>query len=65
MFEEEERPRRPIRFTPPVIDSWGVDELTAYIATLRAEISRAEAAIGSRQAQKKAADAFFFRPKEE
>ncbi|MBE9606774.1 DUF1192 family protein [Acetobacteraceae bacterium H6797] len=59
MFEEEERPRRATRFTPPVIENWGVEELRAYIEALRAEISRAEAAIAAREAQRKAADAFF------
>ncbi|MFC7692320.1 DUF1192 family protein [Paeniroseomonas aquatica] len=33
-----------------------------YIAALRAEISRAEAAIATREAHRGAADAFFRRP---
>ncbi len=61
MFEDE-APRPRGNFTPPVLDSWGVEDLRAWIATLQAEISRAEAAIASREAQRNAADAFFRRP---
>lgn len=59
---EEEAPRPRGNFTPPMLDSWGVAELEAWIATLRSEIARAEAAIRSRQAQRAAADAFFRKP---
>jgi len=59
---EEERPRPATGFTPAVLDSWGVDELRRYIATLQAEIARAEAAIETRQAHRGAADAFFRKP---
>lgn len=59
MFEEEERPARPARFIPPVIETWGLEELAAYIAALKAEIARAEAEIGKRGAQRAAAEAFF------
>lgn len=61
-MEEAEGPRPVNRFTPPVIDRWGVEELRAYIGELRAEIARAEAEIGKRDAHKAAADAFFKRP---
>ncbi len=61
MFDEE-GPRPRGNFTPPVLDSWGVEDLRAWIATLQAEIGRAEAAIRSREAQRSAADAFFRRP---
>ncbi|WP_203076897.1 DUF1192 family protein [Falsiroseomonas ponticola] len=56
---EEEGPRPQNRFRPPVIDSWGVEELRAYIAGLREEIARAEREIGKREATKAAAAAFF------
>lgn len=62
LFDEEERPKPVRRFDPPVLDRWDVDELREYIATLKAEIARAEAAIGSKQAQRAAADAFFRKP---
>lgn len=60
--EEERRPRRPERFTPAALDGWGVEELRDYIAALRAEIARAEAAIAARESQRSAADALFRRP---
>ena len=61
MFDED-APRPRGNFTPPVLDSWGVEDLRAWIATLQAEIARAEAAISSREAQRSAADAFLKRP---
>lgn len=61
MFEDD-RPRPNMGLTPPVLDSWGVEDLRGWIETLRAEIARAEAAIGAREAQRSAADAFFKRP---
>ncbi|NGM18902.1 DUF1192 domain-containing protein [Roseomonas stagni] len=42
-----------------MIDSWGVEELRAYIAELREEMARAEREIGKREATKAAAAAFF------
>ena len=60
---EEERPRPQTGFTPPVLDGWGVAELRHWIATLEAEIARAEAAIQAREAHRGAADAFFRIPK--
>jgi uncharacterized small protein (DUF1192 family) len=59
MFEEEDRPRRPQRFQPAVLDAWGVEDLRDYIAALQAEIARAEAAIAARERQRGAADALF------
>ena len=59
---EEETPKPAPRFVPASIDSWGVAELRGYIAALRAEISRAEAAIATREAHRGAADAFLRRP---
>lgn len=61
-MEEPEGPRLVNRFTPPVIERWGVEELRAYIADLREEIARAEREIGKREASKAAADLFFKRP---
>ncbi len=58
-MEEPEGPRKPNRFTPPVIDLWGVEELRAYIAELKEEIGRAEREIAKREASKAAADLFF------
>lgn len=58
-MEEPEGPRVANRFAPPVIDRWGVEELGAYIAELRAEIARAEREIAKRNASKAAADLFF------
>jgi uncharacterized small protein (DUF1192 family) len=62
MMEDPEGPRPANRFTPPVIDRWGVEELRAYIAALREEIGRAEREIGKRDASKAAADLFFRKP---
>lgn len=61
-MEEPAGPRPINRFTPPVIDRWGVDELRAYIAELREEIARVEREIGKRDASKAAADLFFRKP---
>jgi len=61
-MEEPEGPRPANRFTPPVIDRWGVDDLRAYIAELREEVARAEREIARREATKAAADLFFKRP---
>lgn len=60
-MEEPEGPRPVTRLQPAVLDSWGVEELRRYIAELKAEIARAEAAIASREAHRQAADAFFRR----
>ena len=57
-LDEEDRPRRAPRFQPMVFDGWDVAQLREYIAALQAEIARAEAAIGARDAQRAAAEAF-------
>lgn len=59
---EEDPPRRIQGFVPPVLDGWDVEELKHYIARLRAEISRTEAAIARKEAHRGAADAFFRKP---
>ncbi len=61
-MEEAAGPRAVNRFTAPVIDRWGVEELRAYIAELREEIGRAEREIAKREASKAAADLFFKPP---
>lgn len=61
-MEDPAGPRPVNRFTPPVIERWGVEELRAYIAELREEISRVEREIAKRDASKAAADLFFKRP---
>ncbi|MCA3279648.1 MAG: DUF1192 domain-containing protein [Roseomonas sp.] len=58
-MDDEERPRSAPRFKPMVFDGWDVAQLKEYIESLRTEISRAEAAIGARDAQRLAAEAFF------
>ena len=61
-FSEEDLPlKQKKRLDPPILDSWGVDELTLYITELEAEISRARQAIGAKQAHAAAA-ALFFKP---
>ena len=59
---EDELPRRP---TPdlarPVLDSWGIAELRAYIAALGQEIDRAEAEINRKSGHRDAAEAVFGR----
>ncbi|WP_338663263.1 DUF1192 family protein [Pararoseomonas sp. SCSIO 73927] len=63
MFEDEER-RSPAtgRFAPAALAEWSEETLREYVAALRAEIIRAEAAIAARAAQRSAADAFFRKP---
>ena len=47
---------------PPVLDSYGIAELNAYIADLEAEIARVKAKINTKDAHKTAAAAFFKTP---
>ncbi len=61
MTEDEPPRRRATRLETPLLDSWGVAELEAYIAALRAEIARAEAAIAARNRQRHEAEAVFGR----
>jgi uncharacterized small protein (DUF1192 family) len=63
MIEDEAKPRpRRGAFEPALLEGWSVEELNHYIAALQAEIKRAEAEIGQRDAQRQAAEAFFRKP---
>jgi uncharacterized small protein (DUF1192 family) len=56
MEEEEIRPRRVER---PLLDTMSVADLRDYIAELRGEIARAEAAIAGKEGARGFADSFF------
>jgi uncharacterized small protein (DUF1192 family) len=60
--DEDVPPRRRSHFDKPVLDTLGIEELTAYIGELRGEIARVEAEIGRKQGHRSAADAFFRPP---
>ena len=61
-FSEEDLPlKQKKRLDPPILESWGVDELTLYITELEAEIARTRQAIAAKQAHAAAA-ALFFKP---
>jgi uncharacterized small protein (DUF1192 family) len=64
MMNSEEDLPKPAKtlLIPPVLDSFGIAELTAYIADLEAEIARVKAKIGAKDAHKAAASAFFKTP---
>jgi uncharacterized small protein (DUF1192 family) len=64
MINPEEDLPKPSRnlLVPPVLDSFGISELNAYIAALEAEIARVRAKIASKDAHKAAAAAFFKTP---
>jgi uncharacterized small protein (DUF1192 family) len=63
LFEEEERRPAgrpgPQAFVPANFDGWSLGDLEAYLGRLRAEIARTEAAMGSAEARRLAAEAFF------
>ncbi|MBS7809628.1 DUF1192 family protein [Roseococcus pinisoli] len=59
MFDEEPARGKFQRFTPAALQDWSETDLQAYIAELKEEIARAEAAIQARAHQRAAADAFF------
>lgn len=62
MMDEDDGPvRKRVRLEKPVLDTWGIDELHAYIGELKEEIARVEADIGRKQGHRSAADAFFKR----
>ncbi len=56
-----ERPKTRLNILP--LDALGIAELQSYIAELRTEITRAEAAIDRKQAHRGAAELFFGKPK--
>jgi uncharacterized small protein (DUF1192 family) len=64
MMNSEEDLPKPAKtlLIPPVLDSFGIDELNAYISDLEAEISRVKAKIATKDAHKAAASAFFKTP---
>ena len=57
-MEDDELPMAR-RVVPLPLDPLGVAELQGYIAELRAEIARAEVAIGRKQDHRGVADSFF------
>ncbi len=60
---EEDLPRPAKKLlAPPPLDMLGVEELSAYISDLEAEISRVKQAIAAKQAHAQAAAAFFKPP---
>ena len=61
-MQDEDAPRPAPRLQALPLDPLGVAELQAYIAELRAEIGRAEAAIARKQDHRSAADGFFRLP---
>jgi len=59
-MDEDILPRpKPNRLAPRNLEPLGVAELEGYIAELKAEIARAEAAIKARQSQRAGAEALF------
>ena len=62
MFADEPRPKKGLRVEPQRFDGCDVEEMRGYIAALREEIARAEAAITARQAVHSAAETFFRKP---
>jgi uncharacterized small protein (DUF1192 family) len=62
MMDEDDGPvRKRVTLEKPMLDTWGIDELRAYIGELKEEIARVEADIGRKQGHRSAADAFFKR----
>ncbi len=64
MINSEEDLPKPAKtlLIPPVLDSYGIAELNAYIGDLEAEITRVKAKIAAKDAHKTAASAFFKTP---
>ena len=63
MIDEDDGPvRKRVRLEKPVLDTWGIEELRAYIGELKEEIARVEGEMDRKQGHRSAADAFFRRP---
>ena len=58
---ESDEPRAPIP-ARPALDRLGIEELRGYIASLRAEIERAETAIEAKQGFRATAESIFRKP---
>jgi uncharacterized small protein (DUF1192 family) len=59
-MDDDDLPQRPpSRLPHPELTPLGVAELEAYIADLKAEIARAEAAIKAKLSQRTGADSLF------
>ena len=56
-MDEEER--LPVTLAPVALDRMGVAELERYIAALRAEVARAQAAVAAKTDHRSAADGLF------
>lgn len=61
-MHDDDPPRPAPRLPSPPLDPLGVADLHAYIAELRAEITRAEAAIARKQDHRSAAEGVFKLP---
>ena len=62
MWDDEPPPPPARRVTPILLEPLGLAELQEYIAELKAEIVRAEAAIERKQSHRGEADSFFRKP---
>ena len=59
MIDENEPAKKPQRVVAHPLATWDLVELDEYVAQLRAEIARAEAAAVSKRSHKTVAEAFF------
>jgi uncharacterized small protein (DUF1192 family) len=57
--DNEEKPKKPAGFEPPILDRLSIDELKAYIGKLEAEIKRVESDVAAKKAVRQGAEAFF------
>ena len=60
--DDDTPPPKPARLPKLPLDLLGVEELTEYIAELRAEIVRVEEEAARKRSHRTAADAFFRKP---
>ncbi|MDX1486130.1 MAG: DUF1192 domain-containing protein [Alphaproteobacteria bacterium] len=61
MDEDEIQPKAKSSFEPRVFDTLSIEELKRYIAELKAEIARAESAIGAKEGFRDSAEDVFRR----